>query len=160
MKVYVFFSESFLIPKSFQSFSSNNSISTLGLNNLDSLPHDVVVHSYNLVIEPHFKYGGVKPTPAQSGTFDGSVSISFSVLKPTTTVELASGVTISKTYITSSAGRHTIKKQSNGPNKHLIIETGETLKTDEKITLSFKYSGKMTDLYFPGLFQYCEKHKK
>lgn len=68
----------------------------------------------------------------------------FSVLKQTNVIELYSGVSIFKTYITGTNGkRYTINKQNGTPKKTLIIETNENLNPNNQLTLYFKYTGKI-----------------
>uniref|UniRef100_A0A1I7SDK5 Aminopeptidase n=1 Tax=Bursaphelenchus xylophilus TaxID=6326 RepID=A0A1I7SDK5_BURXY len=76
-------------------------------------------------------------------TFNGQVSITFSVLKPTIKVELASAVVLSSTVL--RRGRQTIKilRNETDRNSRLTIFAAEKLVPKEEYTLDFELSYKM-----------------
>uniref|UniRef100_A0A1I7S1N1 Aminopeptidase n=1 Tax=Bursaphelenchus xylophilus TaxID=6326 RepID=A0A1I7S1N1_BURXY len=120
----------------------------------DRLPREVVVHSYDLRFEPFFDFDGFFYNRALRNTFNGEVSISFSVLKPTSRIELASAVWIRLVSLESESGLLKVVRVNSAPQNHLIIHSAVSLDVDKNYTLNLKYSGKISTGQNGGLFSY------
>ncbi|CAD5208150.1 unnamed protein product [Bursaphelenchus xylophilus] len=116
----------------------------------DSLPHEVVVHSYGLIIEPFFDFRGFEYDKALRNTFNGEVAISFSVPNPTRRLELASSVRINSTSLVDGLEFIGIERVEAGPNDHLILHLGAELVTAKVYGLAFKYTGKINEQSYAG----------
>ncbi|CAD5208601.1 unnamed protein product [Bursaphelenchus xylophilus] len=127
---------------------------TLNIHTNDSLPHDVVVHSYDILLEPFFKFPGFSFNKDLLYTFKGSASIVFSVLKPTFQIELASAVKISEYSLTSGRQRISLSKLNITGENHLTLHTTQKLYPLKNYTLHFRYSNEMSQASRGSVYYY------
>ncbi|CAD5208149.1 unnamed protein product [Bursaphelenchus xylophilus] len=126
----------------------------LNLHTGDRLPREVTVHSYDILLELFFNFKGFDYNKALRNTFNGQVSIVFSVLNNTNQVELASAVKLQTSKL--SEGRRAIKIEKLEPTsaQHLIVHSAEKLVPGKNYTLAFKYDSKMSGAYRGGVYYY------
>ncbi|CAD5214475.1 unnamed protein product [Bursaphelenchus xylophilus] len=117
----------------------------------DRLPRDVVVHSYDIRIEPFFDYVGFEYDKSLRNSFNGETKIVFSVFQPTTQIVLASSVYLRAVSLT--LGRQRIKVLDYKTKAKSLLEVRtEKLAPNRNYTLNFKYSKYMGRPLFGGLF--------
>uniref|UniRef100_A0A1I7SS45 Aminopeptidase n=1 Tax=Bursaphelenchus xylophilus TaxID=6326 RepID=A0A1I7SS45_BURXY len=117
-----------------------NSNSPIGSTD-DSLPHDVVVHQYDLKFTPYFNFSEYRFPEEQRNTFDGDAAITFSVLKTTFRVELTSAVNLLSTALLLKGQSLRITTIEHRENNHTIINADKALQPDLNYTLRFEFNG-------------------
>ncbi|CAD5205760.1 unnamed protein product [Bursaphelenchus okinawaensis] len=128
----------------------------LGINiyTNESLPHDVVVHSYDISIEPFFAFKDFKFDKQLLNTLNGAVTITFSVLSPTASIELASSVVIQESSLKLKNKYLHITQLVKGNKDHLNLRTREVLLPNKNYTLHFRYHVNTSDVYHGGVYTY------
>uniref|UniRef100_A0A1I7S1N6 Peptidase_M1 domain-containing protein n=1 Tax=Bursaphelenchus xylophilus TaxID=6326 RepID=A0A1I7S1N6_BURXY len=118
----------------------------------DRLPRHVVVHSYDIRIEPFFDYLGFEYDKSLRDTFNGETKIVFSVLQPTTQIVLASSVDLQAISLTLGRQRIKVLDYETKANSLLVLRTAEELAPRKNYTLNFKYSSRMQRAVYGGVF--------
>ncbi|KAH7721572.1 Protein T16G12.1 [Aphelenchoides avenae] len=108
-----------------------------------SLPRNVEVQRYNIILKPYFPADGVSYNPAKKFTFDGNVSIGFRMLEEAKSIALhQANITVNKLFLLSDGVAIDVQS-SLDENQRVVLTPAENFRPDTQYVVLIEYEGEI-----------------
>ncbi|EYC35907.1 hypothetical protein Y032_0960g3219 [Ancylostoma ceylanicum] len=119
------------------------------------IPDDISVTEYYIKIQPYYPAPGIQLDKGRNMTFDGSVSMSVKIVKPTSEIILnAANLKIVSIELTDFLKRPVVIKEMrlNNETEQLSFVLQKRPRVGSVFVLAIKYTGKINPYYDAGLY--------